>query len=61
MAGEKPKEKPSPTRERQDKKRAESVAEFERQVKDGSLVIRKMTKKERAANPPKERPPKKQR
>jgi hypothetical protein len=55
MADEKPKGKPSPTQERQEKKRAESKAEFQRQVDEGSVVIRKMTKKERAANPPKER------
>jgi hypothetical protein len=32
------------------------VAEFERQVAEGSVVIRKMTPAERKANPPRERP-----
>jgi hypothetical protein len=62
MAGgetpEKPKFPVSPSRERQDKKREKDVAEFERQVEDGTLVIRQMTPKERKANPPRERPPK---
>ena len=61
MADEKPKVKQSQTRDRQDKKRAENEAEFQRQLDEGSLVVRKMTKKERAANPPKDRPPKRPR
>ena len=48
----------SPTRSAQDKKREKSVAEFDRQVKEGSVKIRKMTPAERKANPPRERPPK---
>lgn len=42
----------------QDAKREKSRAEFERQVEEGSVVIRKMTPAERKANPPRERPPK---
>jgi hypothetical protein len=37
-------------------KREKSVAEFERQVEEGTVVIRKMTPAERKANPPKNRP-----
>jgi hypothetical protein len=48
----------SPTRKRQDDKRERDLEEFNRQVEDGSLTIRKMTPKERRENPPKERPPK---
>jgi hypothetical protein len=55
---EKPKPRPSPTRERQEKQRERNVEEFGRQVEDGSLVIRQMTPEERAANPPREQPPK---
>ena len=56
---EKPNEQPmSPTRSRQEKKREENVANFDRQVDEGSVVIRQMTKEEREANPPRERPPK---
>jgi hypothetical protein len=54
----KPKEPVSPTRSAQDKKREKSLAEFDRQVKEGSVKIRKMTPAERKANPPRERPPK---
>ena len=58
IADEKPppktkKETPSPTRRAQDAKREKSVAEFERQVDEGTVVIRKMTPAERKANPPK--------
>ena len=42
-----------------DPKREEKLKEIEQQVAEGSLVIRKMTKKERAANPPRPRKPKK--
>ena len=59
---EKPKdEKISPTRQRQDAKREQSMAEFERQVEEGSVVVRQMTPAERKANPPREAPPKKTR
>lgn len=55
----KPKEEPvSPTRSAQDKRREKSLAEFERQVQEGTVKIRKMTPAERKANPPRERPPK---
>jgi hypothetical protein len=42
-------------REQQDKRREEKLKQVQQQVDDGSLVIRKMTKAERKANPP--RPP----
>ena len=59
---EKPKdEKVSPTRQRQDAKREQNIAEFERQVQEGSVVVRQMTPAERKANPPREAPPKKTR
>ena len=54
----KPKEPISPTRSAQDKRREKSVAEFDRQVKEGTVKIRKMTPAERKANPPRERPAK---
>ena len=57
----KPKEPVSPTRSAQDKKREKNLAEFERQVKEGTVKIRKMTPAERKANPPRERPPKRSR
>ncbi len=61
-ADEKPKEeKVSPTRQRQDAKREQNIAEFERQVQEGSVVVRQMTPAERKANPPREAPPKKTR
>ena len=56
-----PKEPVSPTRSAQDKKREQSKAEFDRQVKEGSVTIRKMTPAERKANPPRERKPKRSR
>ena len=34
------------------------MAEFDRQVEEGSVTIRQMTPKERRENPPRERPPK---
>ncbi len=43
-------------REQQDKRREEKLKQVQEQVDDGSLVIRKMTKQERKANPPKPRP-----
>jgi hypothetical protein len=59
---DKPKdEKVSPTRQRQDAKREQNIAEFERQVQEGSVVVRQMTPAERKANPPREAPPKKPR
>ena len=55
---DKPKEPISPTRSAQDKRREKSKAEFERQVNEGTVKIRKMTPAERKANPPRERPEK---
>jgi hypothetical protein len=43
-------------RERADEKRQAKLEAIDEQVKSGSLVIRKMTAKERAENPPKPRP-----
>jgi hypothetical protein len=37
-------------------RRREKLAEIKDQVEDGTLTIRKMTAKERAANPPRPRP-----
>ncbi len=48
-------------REQQDKRREEKLKQVQEQVEDGSLVIRKMTTKERKANPPREPKPKKKR
>ncbi len=38
-------------REQQDKRREEKLKQVQEQVDDGSLVIRKMTQKERKAEP----------
>ena len=54
----KPEEPISPTRSAQDKRREKSVAEFDRQVAEGTVKIRQMTPAERKANPPRERPEK---
>jgi hypothetical protein len=48
-------------RDRDEARRKEKLAQIEEQVKDGSLVIRKMTAKERKANPPRPRPAKQRR
>ena len=45
--------------ERQEDKRRSKLADVQRQVKDGSLVIRQMTAAERERNPP--RPPQQRR
>ena len=45
----------SPTRRLQDEKRERDLAEFDRQVEEGTLEIRQMTPEERAANPPRPR------
>ena len=58
---DKPQRPPSPSQTQQQKKREKAVEEFDRQVEEGSVVIRKMTPAERKANPPKDRPPKKRR
>jgi hypothetical protein len=43
-------------KERAEAKRREKLAAIKDQVEDGSLTIRKMTEKERAAHPPRPRP-----
>lgn len=48
-------------REQQDKRREEKLKQVQEQIDDGSLVIRKMTKKEREKNPAKPRKEKKKR
>ena len=48
-------------REQQDKRREEKLKQVQEQVDEGSLVIRKMTAKERKANPPQPRKEKKKR
>ena len=45
--------------ERAAERRQEKLDDIKKQVKDGSLTIRKMTAEERKANPP--RPPKERR
>jgi hypothetical protein len=41
--------------ERQQEERARKLADIERQLDEGTLVIRKMTPEERRANPPRPR------
>lgn len=48
-------------REQQDKRREEKLKQVQEQVDDGSLVIRKMTDKERKDNPAREPREKKRR
>ncbi|MFL5868184.1 MAG: hypothetical protein ACJ766_13880 [Thermoleophilaceae bacterium] len=43
-------------KERADERRNEKLADIQQQIDDGTLTVRKMTAKERAANPPRERP-----
>ena len=45
-------------KEQQDEKRRTKLAEVERQVESGSLVVRQMTADERERNPPRPRKPK---
>jgi hypothetical protein len=45
-------------KERADEKREEKLADIQDQVEKGQLTIRKMTKAERKANPPRPRKPK---
>ena len=45
-------------KEQQDEKRLTKLAEVERQVESGSLVVRQMTADERERNPPRPRKPK---
>jgi hypothetical protein len=44
-------------KERDEERRRGKLAELEKQVQSGSLVIRKMTAEEREQNPPRPRPP----
>ncbi len=44
--------------ERNEARRKEKLAQIQEQIEDGSLVIRKMTPKERRDNPPRPRPAK---
>jgi hypothetical protein len=48
----------STQRERDEAKREQKLKEIDEAQEQGGLVIRKMTDAERAANPPRERPPK---
>ena len=48
-------------RERDEAKREQKLKDFNDAVESGSLVVRSMTPAERKSNPPKERPPKRQR
>jgi hypothetical protein len=43
--------------ERQQEKRRGKLAELQRQIKDGTLVVRQMTDDERERNPPRPRKP----
>lgn len=45
-------------KERAEERRQEKLALIQEQVEQGSLTIRKMTKQERAKNPPRPRTPK---
>jgi anti-sigma28 factor (negative regulator of flagellin synthesis) len=42
--------------ERAEERRQEKLADVKRQIEDGTLKVRKMTAKERADNPPRQRP-----
>jgi len=48
-------------RERDAEKRQEKLQDIDDAVDEGRLVIRQMTPQERKANPPKERPPRRER
>jgi len=51
---------PKTAREREEAKKAEKLEAMQKQIEDGSLVVRKMTsaeKKASEARPKKERPP----
>ena len=43
-------------KERADERRQAKLAAVQQQIDDGTLTVRKMTAKERAAHPPKARP-----
>lgn len=46
----------SNAKERAEERRQEKLTAVQEQIDDGSLTVRKMTAKERKANPPKPRP-----
>jgi hypothetical protein len=46
------------TQERAQERRQEKLAAVEKQIRDGSLVVRQMTAEERARYPPRQAPPK---
>jgi hypothetical protein len=55
---------PKTAREREEIKKAEKLENMQKQIEDGSLVVRKMTnaeKKASEARPKKERPPRRNR
>jgi hypothetical protein len=43
-------------KERADERRKEKLASIDEQIERGTLVVRKMTKEERKAHPPRDRP-----
>ncbi len=43
-------------KERDEKRRQEKLAALQQQIDEGTLKVRKMTAKERAAHPPRKRP-----
>lgn len=43
--------------DRQRDERERKLADIQRQIEQGTLVVRKMTDEERQANPPRPRPP----
>ena len=45
-------------KEREEERRREKLAAVEKQIRDGSLVVRQMTAEERARHPPRPAPPK---
>ena len=45
-------------KEREEERRREKLAAVEKQIRDGSLVVRQMTAEERARYPPHPAPPK---
>jgi hypothetical protein len=45
----------STSSERAEERRKAKLAQMQQQIEDGTLTVRKMTAKERAANPPRSR------
>jgi hypothetical protein len=43
-------------RQRAEERRQQKLAEVQRQIDDGTLIVRKMTAKERVEHPPRPRP-----